>query len=155
MCSPDAEVFVQRTNATIGSKNVKAQYRQYTDASFTELAPQPASHGILGPTLVAEVGQTLEIVFFNDLDFEANIRLDGGLELLPAGADGDDASLSAPVAPGGNFTYRYYVPDSAGPGSEDLSTIAYAYTSSVDLVGHPNAGLIGVLVVGTPGTFKG
>ncbi|KAI3431459.1 hypothetical protein D9Q98_004511 [Chlorella vulgaris] len=152
---PDAEVFVQRTNATIGSKNVKAQYRQYTDASFTELAPQPASHGILGPTLVAEVGQTLEIVFFNDLDFEANIMLDGGLELLPAGADGDDASLSAPVSPGGNFTYRYYVPDSAGPGSEDLSTIAYAYTSSVDLVGHPNAGLIGVLVVGSPGTFKG
>lgn len=44
---------------------------------------------------------------------------------------------------------------SAGPASEDLSTVAYVYTSSVDLVAHPNAGLVGVLVVGSPGTFTG
>lgn len=29
--------------------------------------------------------------------------------------------------------------------------MAYTYTSSVDLVAHPNAGLIGVLVIGAPG----
>lgn len=42
---------------------------------------------------------------------------------------------------------------SAGPSTEDLSTVGYTYTSSVDLVGHPNAGLIGVLMVGAPGAF--
>ena len=35
-CSPDALVFVARTNATIGSKYTKAVYRQYTDATFTK-----------------------------------------------------------------------------------------------------------------------
>ena len=39
------------------------------------------------------------------------------------------------------------------PGSQDLSTVAYAYTSSVDLITHPNAGLIGMLVVATPGSL--
>ena len=43
---------------------------------------------------------------------------------------------------------------SAGPGPEDLSTVAYTYTSSVDLVSHPNAGLIGVLVVAAPGSLR-
>ncbi|EFN54070.1 hypothetical protein CHLNCDRAFT_58397 [Chlorella variabilis] len=152
---PDAEVFVARTAGSIGSNFTKAQYKQYTDATFTTPVEQPAWQGILGPTLVTEVGQALEIVFQNRLDLPANLMLDGGLELLPAGADGKDVSLVAPVAPGGNATYRYYVPESAGPASEDLSTVAYVYTSSVDLVAHPNAGLVGVLVVGSPGTFTG
>lgn len=39
---------------------------------------------------------------------------------------------------------------SAGPTNTELNTVSYTYTSSVDLVGHPNAGLIGVLVVGAP-----
>lgn len=40
------------------------------------------------------------------------------------------------------------------PGSDDLSTKAYAYTSSVDAASHPNAGLIGLLLVATPGTLR-
>lgn len=44
---------------------------------------------------------------------------------------------------------------SAGPAENDLSTIAYTYTSSVDLVGHPNAGLIGVVVVASKGALDG
>ena len=36
----------------------------------------------------------------------------------------------------------------SGPGPSDLSTIAYAYTSSVDLVGDINAGLMGPIVIG-------
>ena len=42
---------------------------------------------------------------------------------------------------------------SAGPGPGDLNTVAYTYTSSVDLVGHPNAGLIGVMAIGAPGAL--
>lgn len=100
-----------RTAGSIGSNFTKAQYKQYTDATFTTPVEQPAWQGILGPTLVTEVGQALEIVFQNRLDLPANLMLDGGLELLPAGADGKDVSLVAPVAPGGNATYRYYVPE--------------------------------------------
>jgi hephaestin len=145
-------VFVLRTNATIGSKNTKARYVQYSDASFGTPVAQPPAHGLLGPLLSVEVGQNLEVVFFNNLDFEVNLMLDGGLELL-SGAGGGD--LTAPVAPGDAVTYRYYVPESAGPAGGDLSSVAYAYTSSVDLVGHPNAGLVGVLHVGAKGALKG
>ena len=42
---------------------------------------------------------------------------------------------------------------SAGPGDGDLSTTAYVYTSSVDPVAHPQAGLVGVLVVGARGSL--
>lgn len=38
-------------------------YVEYTDASFTTPKLKPASHGLLGPVLRAEVGQVLEIVF--------------------------------------------------------------------------------------------
>ncbi len=120
-CRPDAEVFVAKTNVTVGSVYKKAVYRQYTDARFTQRvrrrhdldtwccgrlttcpapvaasavqvhAPAsplplrqrqasrppclpfsttcalqvaaPAFQGVLGPTLFAEVGQTLEVVF--------------------------------------------------------------------------------------------
>lgn len=36
LCSDVANVFVQQTNVTIGSKYRKAVYRQYTDATFTK-----------------------------------------------------------------------------------------------------------------------
>lgn len=149
---PDALVFVEQTNATIGSKYTKAVYRQYTDATFTKQVPALPVMGMLGPLLTTEVGQTLELVFKNKLAFPANIMLDGGLELLPAGG-APSLAAEAPVAPGAQATYRYYVPESAGPAEGDLSTIAYTYTSSVDLVAHPNAGLVGVLMVGSKGAL--
>ncbi|KAI7843651.1 hypothetical protein COHA_002890 [Chlorella ohadii] len=153
---PDAEVFVAKTNVTVGSVYKKAVYRQYTDARFTQRVAAPAFQGVLGPTLFAEVGQTLEVVFQNSLPFPANFMPDGGLELLPAGGEGGangTIEAEAPVATGETVTLRYYVPASAGPGPGDLNTVAYTYTSSVDLVGHPNAGLIGVMVIGAPGAL--
>ncbi|KAL4429029.1 hypothetical protein ABPG77_006068 [Micractinium sp. CCAP 211/92] len=152
-----AKVFVERTNVTIGSKYRKAVYRQYTDATFTTkvAAPTDALHGILGPTMTVEVGQQLEVVFRNLLPFPANLMLDGGLELVPATAGSAARDPEAAVAPNATATTRYYVPESAGPAENDLSTIAYTYTSSVDLVGHPNAGLIGVVVVASKGALDG
>lgn len=78
--------------------------------------PAPPSHGILGPPLAVEVGQTLELVFRNSLPFPANIMLDGGLELLHPGAlsDTNAVEAEAPVAPGQTVTYRYYVPERCG-----------------------------------------
>ncbi|GAB4814065.1 hypothetical protein N2152v2_001111 [Parachlorella kessleri] len=144
----EALVFVGQVNgSTIGSRYLKALYRQYTDETFTELAPRPVEAGILGPTLLLEAGQQFEVVFQNRLDFDVNIAFDGALEAR------HDTKAGTKVAPGANFTYSYVIPDSMAPGSQDLSTVAYAYTSSVDLITHPNAGLIGMLVVATPGSL--
>lgn len=43
---------------------------------------------------------------------------------------------------------------SMAPGTSDLSTAAYAYTSLVDPELHPNAGLIGLLLVAAPGSLR-
>lgn len=52
---------------SIGTKWHKAVYRGYTDASFTQRSPQPAWEGIQGPTIHAEVGDLVEILFVNRL----------------------------------------------------------------------------------------
>jgi hephaestin len=51
------------------------------------------------------------------------------------------------VAPGASKVYEWFVPDSAGPGSRDGSSVLYAYVSGVDHIEHINAGLVGPLVV--------
>lgn len=145
-----ALVFVERVNgSSIGGRYIKALYRQYTDDTFTELVPQPAENGILGPTIHLEAGQPFQVVFKNRLEFSANLHFDGALTLLH-----EDRGVNAAVAPGDTFVYSYVIPDSMAPGSDDLSTKAYAYTSSVDAASHPNAGLIGLLLVATPGTLR-
>ena len=40
----------------------KAQYRQYTDQSFSQAVVQPDYLGMLGPLIVLEPGDTLRVV---------------------------------------------------------------------------------------------
>lgn len=48
----------------MGSTFLKAVYREYTDDTFTERKPQlHASDGLAGPTLMAEVGDLITVVF--------------------------------------------------------------------------------------------
>jgi hephaestin len=51
------------------------------------------------------------------------------------------------VAPGASKLYEWFVPDTAGPGSNDGPSVAYAYVSGVDHIKHINAGLVGPLVI--------
>jgi FtsP/CotA-like multicopper oxidase with cupredoxin domain len=50
-----------------GTKWLKALYRGYTDSTFTEYTPQPDFQGTQGPTIRAEVGDLIEILFVNKL----------------------------------------------------------------------------------------
>ena len=62
------KVFVESSDKTIGSKYIKAIYREYTDATFTTLKKRPAHEehlGLLGPLFRAEVGDTIKVVFKN------------------------------------------------------------------------------------------
>ena len=50
----------------IGKIVKKAQYREYTDATFTQLKARPKGWehlGFLGPLLRAEVGDTIHVIF--------------------------------------------------------------------------------------------
>jgi len=63
-------VFVKSGPGRIGRVYVNAQYRAYTDASFTTRKPiaERWRHlGILGPVIHAEVGDTVKVVVKNNL----------------------------------------------------------------------------------------
>lgn len=66
-----AAALLARTGETrVGGTYVKAQYREYTDASFSTLKPRdPAwEHlGSLGPALYGVVGCAIRVVFRNNL----------------------------------------------------------------------------------------
>ena len=52
---------------------IKAIYREYTDGTFTVLKSRSAKDeylGLLGPLIRAQVGDTIQIVFKNQLKME-------------------------------------------------------------------------------------
>jgi FtsP/CotA-like multicopper oxidase with cupredoxin domain len=140
----------------IGRYYRKSVYREYTDATFTELKPRPPEWehlGMLGPLLRAEVGDTLVVVFKNNTRFPASMHPHGVFYTKAAEGSGhaDDTAGSDKgddsVPPGGTFTYVWPVPERAGPAHGDLSSILWMYHSHVDEVKDVNAGLMGAMIV--------
>jgi hypothetical protein len=79
----------------------------------------------------------------NNLSDPVNLQMGGGLVVLH-----NESLVDVPVNPGDTVIYSWLVPDDSGPGGVDMSTITYIYTSSVDVVGDVNAGLMGPLIIG-------
>jgi FtsP/CotA-like multicopper oxidase with cupredoxin domain len=119
----------------------KLEYRGYTDATFARLRAPAAKDrylGILGPVLRAEVGDTITVVFKNNTHLAVDIAPSGGLT-------GPQSLL---LAPGAIHTYRWSVPESAGPGPADDSSVLWTYDSNGKVFhGAMMAGLIGPIVV--------
>ena len=64
-CHRDAKIFTIQGDQQIGKKYKKALYREFTDATFEKKKERAEYLGVLGPTLYAEVGDTIEVVFKN------------------------------------------------------------------------------------------
>jgi hephaestin len=75
---------------------------------------------------------------FYDKANEGSMTNDG----TPHSEMGDDH-----VPPGGMFTYRWFVPERAGPGPADPSSVAWLYHSHINPTEDVNAGLVGAIVV--------
>jgi hephaestin len=151
-----SKVFTDRGPHRIGTVYRKALYREYTDETFTKLKPRPAQWehtGILGPILRAEVGDTIRVVFKNNAtrpysmhphgvfyakDSEGAMYDDG-----TSGADKDDDA----VPPGKTHVYTWKVPERAGPGPNDPSSIVWLYHSHTNELKDVEAGLIGAIIV--------
>ena len=162
--TPDEDVFTLNGPNRIGHKYWKSLYRAYTDATFTHLVPRPTSCaptarvcddslGILGPVIRATVGDTIKVVFKNNTSFPASIHPHGvfyekNAEGAPY-ADGTSGSAKADdaVPPGGSWTYNWQVPDRAGPGPMDGSSVLWMYHSHTDEIADTNSGLIGPMVI--------
>jgi FtsP/CotA-like multicopper oxidase with cupredoxin domain len=90
-----------------------------------------------GPVIEARVGDTVEAHLVNDLPQATTIHWHG--IRVPAEMDGTDA-VQAPVEPGGEFEYRFVVPDAG----------TYWYHSHTNETEQLERGLYGALVVRGP-----
>ena len=116
----------------IGRVYKKAIYREYTDATFSTLkprAPEERYLGLLGPILRGEVGDTIKVVFKNKATRPYSMHPHGVLyEKDSEGVDYNDGTTGADrtdgrVAPGATHTYVWKIPERAGPGPHDPSSV--------------------------------
>jgi manganese oxidase len=158
----EESVFVASGRDRIGDVYRKALYREYTDATFTTLktpGPEWQHLGTLGPVLRAEVGDTIVVHFKNNASFPFTVHPHGVFyEKDSEGAPYDDGTTGGnkqddAVPTGGTHTYTWEVPERAGPGPMDPSTILWMYHSHVDEPADTNAGLIGPIIVGREGSL--
>jgi hypothetical protein len=156
-------VFVQSGKDRIGKVYVKALYREYTDDTFTVLKPVPPSWkhlGTLGPIIRAEVGDTIKVVFKNNARFPFSMHPHGTFYLKDSeGAPYNDGTFGADkaddaVPPGGMHIYTWPVPERAGPGPNDPSSILWMYHSHTDEARDTNAGLIGPIIITAKGMAR-
>jgi FtsP/CotA-like multicopper oxidase with cupredoxin domain len=152
----DALTFVENGPDRIGKVYQKSVYREYTDATFTTLKPRPSQWrhlGVLGPVIHAIVGDTIKVVFKNRTQFPASVHPHGvfyAKDSEGAGyADGTSGANKGDdlVPPGGHHIYTWQVPERAGPGPMDGSSVLWMYHSHVDEPADTNAGLIGPIIV--------
>jgi manganese oxidase len=151
-----ANVYMENGKERIGKVSLKALYQEYTDGTFTKLKsiPDKWQHlGILGPVIHAEVGDTIKVVFKNNARFPFSIHAHGVFyqkdsegALYNDGVPVSDKKGDA-VPPSGNYTYIWQVPERAGPGPHDPSSIVWMYHSHVDEVKDTYAGLAGPIII--------
>jgi FtsP/CotA-like multicopper oxidase with cupredoxin domain len=151
----------------IGPAYQKVLYRAYTDSTFTERKPRPPKWehlGTLGPVLRAEVGDTIKVVFKNKADRPYSIHPSGVSSTSfaslstgsPNGGSLNSGSLSdssgtnragTGVPPGSTRTYTWPVPERAGPGPSDPSSVLWMYYSDVRMAEDMTTGLIGPMII--------
>lgn len=145
---------------------LKAVYREYTDATFTTLKPRPPEWehlGILGPLIRAEVGDVIKVVFKNNTRMICSMHphglsydkdSEGAYYAEAPGIPPDGTKKGDAVRPGEVFTYTWNVPERAGPGPMDPSSILWMYHSHFKETVDMNTGLIGPIIVSRKGSTK-
>ena len=150
------KVYTESGPHQVGRAYKKAIYREYTDDTFKVLKPRRADDaylGLLGPTLRAEVGDTIMVIFKNNATHPFSMHPHGvEYQKNSEGADYNDGTSGADqgdgaVPPGETHTYLWQVPERAGPGPNDPSSVFWLYHSHADELRDVASGLFGVIVV--------
>src|SRR5262249_26787933 len=141
----------------------KTLFREYTDSTFSTLKPRPAAWqhlGFLGPVIRGVVGDTIRVVFRNNAKQPHSVHPHGVFynkdsEGAPYqdGTSGNDKTDDA-VPPGGTHVYTWLVPERAGPGPMDPSSIVWMYHSHTDEIKDVNSGLFGPMIVTARGKAR-
>jgi manganese oxidase len=161
--SADEAVFTVPGKHRIGSVYRKVVYREYTDATFRTLKPRASSDaylGILGPIIHAEVGDTIKVIFKNNADRPYSMHPHGVLYKKDSeGMAYNDGSTArdkegGAVPPGHIYTYTWEVPQRAGPGPNDPSSVVWLYHSHVNEQRDIDSGLVGAIIVTRQGMAR-
>jgi FtsP/CotA-like multicopper oxidase with cupredoxin domain len=140
----------------IGRVYKKAIYREYTDATFSKLKVRPPDEqylGLLGPILRGEVGDTIKVVFKNNASHPYSMHPHGVVYAKNSeGAGYNDGTTGADkaddgVPPGATHTYVWQIPERAGPGPNDPSSVFWLYHSHTDELRDVASGLFGGIIV--------
>jgi len=146
----------------VGRVYKKAIYREYTDSTFTTLKPRPPEWehlGILGPLIRAEVGDTIQITYRNNVAFPTSLHPHGVFYNKDSeGTPYDDGTderdkYDDGVPQGGTHTYTWPIPERAGPAQADNNTVFWMYHSHTEEIRDVNAGLTGPMIVHARGTL--
>lgn len=150
------KMFVMPGKEQLGSTYFKAKYVEYIDGNFTEpksISAKWVHLGILGPVIRGEVGDTIKVVFKNNLNFPVSIHPHGVFYLKDSeGGPYNDGTSNENktddvVKPGQTYTYTWLVPARAGPGPNDPSSIVWPYHSHTNETRDEAAGLIGPIII--------
>ncbi|KAM5180745.1 coagulation factor V [Mantella aurantiaca] len=143
------------------SENVfkKIVYKEY-EKDFVALRRGSPLSGILGPTLRAEVGDTLKVHFRNMATKPLTIHPQGiSYGKLSEGANyADGTSLlekfDDSVLPGQTYIYNWDITENMGPKENDPDCLTSIYYSAENMVEDMNSGLIGTLLICKKGSLK-
>jgi len=161
---PRVESEIERVPRVALKTYMKAVYHEYTDATFQTRKPVPPEWehlGILGPLIRAEVGDTVKVTFKNNTGVLFTMHPHGlaydkaseGAYYLRDGLTLEQKKGDA-VRPHESFNYTWTVPESAGPGPHDPSSIVWMYHSHVSESRDINSGLFGPIIVTRKGEAK-
>jgi FtsP/CotA-like multicopper oxidase with cupredoxin domain len=157
-----AMMWAEQGKNRIGKVYRKAVYQEYTDSTFKTLkkrSPEWEHLGLLGPVFRAEVGDTIQVFFKNNGTKSYSMHPHGVFyEKSSEGSyynDGaNDPSHNGVVEPGGTHTYIWKVPERAGPGPNDPSSVVWLYHSHNFEPKDTDAGLIGAILITRKGMAR-
>jgi manganese oxidase len=149
----NTKIWTEHNKGRIGTIYRKAVFREYTDDTFATEKKRPPEWehlGVMGPLIRAEVGDTIVIHFMNKATQTYSMHPHGvsyerDSEGTPYPDTGRDAS--GLVLPGQTHTFVWNVPERAGPGDDDGSSVVWLYHSHNWEPRDVNSGLIGPLVI--------
>lgn len=137
----------------------KTVFVEFTDQHFNVAKPRTPWMGLLGPTIQAEVHDTVVIILKNMASHPVSLHAVGvSYWKVSEGAEYNDQTSEREkeddkIFPGGSHTYVWQILKENGPMTSDPPCLTYSYLSHVDLVKDLNSGLIGALLVCREGTL--
>ncbi|XP_053436033.1 hephaestin isoform X5 [Nycticebus coucang] len=148
----DSDKFFQKSSSRIGGTYWKVRYEAFQDETFQEKVQlEEDEHlGILGPVIRAEVGDTIQVVFYNRASQPFSMQPHGVFYKKESEGSvyNDGSSYPGLVAkPFEKVTYHWTVPSHAGPTAQDPACLTWMYFSAMDPIRDTNSGLVGPLLV--------